>query len=295
MTQTTALKRSKPENPYKGIRLPDNVREQTKQNTNSLNDLMAEFDEFMETKIKISAKSHKFRKKIINKPFNFMISPSDIEVIIDNCRRYENYDEFEYKNALFVSRLIQNHYDQGNDELILNIEDNEFLMLGQMIEGTSKRPLKMTVNGNISEYFCDSAKNCILEVNGDVGFFCGENSNNCIFNIDGDVGNLAGYLADYSIFDIKGNAGDNLGANSNFSSFYLEKKIGFKMGINSYNSTFHINEGNEDNEENEKLHNAIISTNDKVTYIKIIERKRAENSLIILRDERGNQKYTHKT
>ena len=127
-----------------------------------------------------------------------IVLPCDINIFLQQTREYEDHANY-LSTGFFVSQLIQNSYDAGNNNFELDVNalkpiDN----LVSSVSGTKERVVRVVIKG-------------------ETGIFCG-------------------FGAQHSIFTIK-KAGDWYACKVNYSTFIIEK-AGESCGFEAQNSIF---------------------------------------------------------
>ncbi len=255
MIQTTALKREERENPYKGIALPDNVKEQTKQ-VSEISDLLGEYEEFLNKEMDFNQ-----IEKIIEKE-TILLTPDKIDDFLQQTILYENHKKYEENTGAFISQLIQTSYNAGNNNFELNTKKLKTISnIGAYLIGKKRNPIIIKIEGNTG-YDCGSfSQNSIFNIEGNTRDHCGHETQNCNFNIKGNTEKEFGHFSENCLFKIEGdteegcgwhakncrfyitgNTGDFLGMFTKYSKFIIKGNTGKECGYMSKSSLFAINE-----------------------------------------------------
>ncbi len=243
----TALIRKERENPYKGIRLPDTVREQTNRDS-GLSDLLVKYEEFLNKESDFDQ-----IEKIINKE-TISLTPDKIDDFLQQTILYENHKDYQTITGILISQLIQTSYNAGNNDFELNTKKLKTIdRIGAYLIGKERNPIIITIQGNTGYKSGLLSENSIFNIKGNTGDCYGWESKGCTFNIEKDAGDQCGYLSTNSIFNIQGNTGNNCGESSDNCRFNIEGNTGYKCGFLSRDSIFNIegDTGNDCGEESE--------------------------------------------
>ncbi len=234
----TALKKEERENTYKGIALPDNVKEQTVRSKEGIGRAIEEYEKSIGMK----------REKII-------LTPNDINRFINSLPEHHNYDFFN-GSSKFLNFLIQDSYEAGFNDFLIDTRliDKKIEYVCNVLDGRADDPLKITIRAsktNIGYY----SRNCIYHIIGEENIIGqeaehskfiieGENerigfhSNECDFNIDGNV-KKCGEQSKRSRYHINGNV-DDVGNSAKLCDFIIEGSVEKNCGIDCKQSTFHV-------------------------------------------------------
>ena len=173
-----------------------------------------------------------------------ILEPEEINAFLQATIVFEDSKDYILNTGEFISKLIQNSYDKGYNNFILNTKSLiEIHSIGDKLEGAEKKPIEVTIEGNTKNLCGYRSKNAIFNIKGNTGEWCGEESKNSIFNIEGNAGGNCGKYSTNSTFKIKGNVGDYCGTFSKYSTYSIEGDVADDCGYHAENSTFNI-EGN---------------------------------------------------
>ena len=172
-----------------------------------------------------------------------VLNPSEINEFLQTVLKEYGDELDKRKTEFYINCLLQDSYDAGNNNFVLNTGDSQMNHLGYMLKGTDEKKLEITIKGDVG-YKCGySSTNSSFTIEGNVREWCGKSSNNSSFAIRGNVGESCGDISKDSSFTIKGNVGYWCGRDSTNSSFTIEGDIENECGKDSKDSTFTI-EGN---------------------------------------------------
>ncbi len=243
MTQTTALKKEERENPYKGIALPDNVREQTKQ-VSEISDLIAEYEKILENDEAndISFKTEKIYLKDESIEKTDFLKPEEIDNFLQRTILYENHKNYAITTGIFITKLIQeSNFYGGFTEFNINT-NNLTRSIERLGDTLVPRYDNITINilGDAGIKLGINSTRCEYNVKGSVREFCGAHSKKCSFNIEKDAGINTGFHSKFSRYVVKGNAHSSFGVNSKSCFFLLEGDADHYCGYSTTNCILDI-------------------------------------------------------
>lgn len=127
-----------------------------------------------------------------------ILTPLQINSFYQGLVRYEHRGRNHVDGVgLFLSILIQNSYDAGNNDFMMETElSKKPNYLGTSIRGTAERPLILTVHGDVGDGFCSGGEYVHATVPGWGLAFFTDKSQHCRFTIDEYV-----FLEDWSVYD----------------------------------------------------------------------------------------------
>ncbi|MFH1637421.1 MAG: hypothetical protein ABIB71_03280, partial [Candidatus Woesearchaeota archaeon] len=112
---------------------------------------------------------------------NHVLKPEEINAFLQYTTIFEEYRHYRKNTGPTISKLIQNSYDSGHNNFVIEITTPQGLQfLASEISGKEK-PLAVTVTGH-------------------AGFCLGYKAENAVFNILGDAGERCGCMARNSVF-----------------------------------------------------------------------------------------------
>ncbi len=295
----TALKRKERENPYKGIRLPDNVRGQTKHHS-KLPDMIGEYAEFVDKEVNFDEIEDIIQQETA------ILRPAKIDEFLQKTKYFEDHMRYKYNTGLFISKLIQSSYNNGYNDFELNIKDlDQINSLGRYLKGDKDNRIRIKligdagnatgaesehcefiVEGNVDKAYGNNATNSFFYTTGNVDDWCGSNAIDCSFYIEKDMGNWCGNETNNSRFYILGDVNEYIGKGSIRSEFYINGVPGEYLGNRANQSKFMMNHtpapplGSEAN-------TCIFSTTDPQTYTSLKQMVKTINT-IRLKDDQGN-------
>ena len=164
--------------------------------------------------------------------------------------------------TVFLTRLIRESYDQGNNDFVLNTQDTQIDGLASDFRATN---LKLTIKGNTGHYYGYNSQGCNFVIEGDVNGWGGYYSRNCTYLIKGNAGNLFGLASKDCYCFIKGDVGEWCGNASKGSIYIIEGDVDRLCGRLSKNGTY-IVKGNIGPECGDSSTNCTFKTSNKETY-----------------------------
>ncbi|MBI4453216.1 hypothetical protein HY636_01080 [Candidatus Woesearchaeota archaeon] len=175
-----------------------------------------------EYKLEDPAKAYDYIKENVKE----VLTPADINAFLQATIIYEDNKWYSRRTGEFISQLIQNSYEAGYNNFILNTTKS-IIYLGLELKGCPER--------RISVY-----------IDGDTGIFCGEKASYSSFIINGNMDGGGCTLANNSAFTINGTIVQNLFGHNATSCIFktsnketLGKLIDY-AGIDSKNKYYFI-------------------------------------------------------
>ena len=219
---------------YDDLPSPDEKKE-AKESSNDLEDLLGKFEESLRLEHFGEYNRH------INKTINDVLTPEQINSFLQTTITYENDKNYQHYMGLFVSKLIQNSYDNGHNNFVLNTKAlKEMHSIGYKLEGTEEKQIQITIEGNTGKWCGLTAKNSTFNIKGNAGDGCGRDSNHTTFNIKGNTGNWCGEESKHTTYNINGNTGDHCGSVSKHTTYNIKGNTGNDCGYKAYHSTYNI-------------------------------------------------------
>ena len=153
-----------------------------------------------------------FKEDLPEKVMNDYISPLELNVLtpmqislfVQRLKKQATgWQYFHELTGYFISRLIQDSYENGHNNFVLNVGDSEIYNLIRL-QGTEENPLKLKIVGDAGSWFGYQSKHCEYDIDGDVGENCGNESRNSIYRIKGNINTDSAEFARECIFEIEG-------------------------------------------------------------------------------------------
>jgi len=157
-----------------------------------------------------------------NRDITEILTPDEINSFLQATQQHESHRNYSWNTGSMVSRLIQNSYNKGYNNFLLNLKNDYFYThdnIGIHLLGTEATPLFLTIQG-------------------DVEHWCGEDAKYSSFTLSGDVGDCCGDGAQYSSYVVKGNAKNCCGLNARNSTFTFNGTVGNLFGDGAIYCTF---------------------------------------------------------
>jgi len=157
-----------------------------------------------------------------------ILTPEQINTFLQATIPYEAHKNYAENTGYFITKLIQNSYDAGNNGFKLNTNTlpTAINYIGLKLEGKKDKPLELLVEGDVG-YLCGyAAKYSTISIAGDAGNWCGAEAKHSKINIAGDAGNWCGDGAKYSTISIAGNAGNWCGDGAKYSTISIAGNAG---------------------------------------------------------------------
>ncbi|MFH1637491.1 MAG: hypothetical protein ABIB71_03640 [Candidatus Woesearchaeota archaeon] len=133
-----------------------------------------------------------------------LLNPEEINEFLQSTAKYAEEKEYHRVTGPFITQLIQNSHDAGNNKFTLNTkaltEDLNFL--GDGLLGRGNGLLEIMVDGNVGHECFIWAKDIKrISISGDAGALCGWQAENIRdFYIERIVGAYCGVGAEHSTF-----------------------------------------------------------------------------------------------
>jgi hypothetical protein len=149
-----------------------------------------------------------------------ILTPNEISSFLHLTTGYYDHCRYSWKTGMFISKLIQNSYDNGNNHFKFNLTNiPPIVYFGDKIKGDISNSINLDLVGNIGAKSFQNAKSINLNVIGDVGAFSFEKAEQCRVIINGNCMGFFGKNSLYLNGYISGNAGACLGNSSSVSKF----------------------------------------------------------------------------
>ncbi|MBI2669411.1 hypothetical protein HYX14_06230 [Candidatus Woesearchaeota archaeon] len=168
-----------------------------------------------------------------------ILNPEHINAFLQSTVIHGNHEKYKWRTGLFLSRLLQNSYNAGNNDFSLNTTSIEpFCSLGTLLKGTKRKPITLTINGDVGGQCGSMSTHGIYTINGDVGSSCGDYSINVTYTIIGNVGIDCGWMSKHGIYMITGDVGETCGSLSKDGTYTINGNVGDGCGLESTNGTY---------------------------------------------------------
>ncbi|MFH1638130.1 MAG: hypothetical protein ABIB71_06915 [Candidatus Woesearchaeota archaeon] len=110
-----------------------------------------------------------------------VLKPEQINGFLQTTIRYEYHDNYSLSTGIFITRLIQNSHDEGNNMFMLNTKVlfRDIDGIGFELKGKWDKSLEIIVEGNVGNDSFERAKNIgKLHIAGNAGDYCGRGAQN---------------------------------------------------------------------------------------------------------------------
>lgn len=136
-----------------------------------------------------------------------ILTPEEINLFLQATVVHEEHPSYVIITSLFISKLIQNSYNDGYNDFVLDTELLSSIMgLGYDLNGTEDNPINLTIYGEKVNDCCFNSSYLNLNIEGNVAKF-GYYLNNSEVKVYGEVLTLGIIGTNNTTFDIKGKIG----------------------------------------------------------------------------------------
>ena len=168
-----------------------------------------------------------------------VVLPGDISLFLQSTHEFENHTNYNDNTGPFISQLIQNSYNAGNNDFEFGMNlSKQVDYFASSVSGAKERTVRVVITGEVGNC-CESRVQHSTFTIEKVGNQCGQYAEHSIFTI-GKAGNACGFNAKHSTFRVReaedgcgyeakhstltiGKAGDLCGWNAQYSTFTIEK------------------------------------------------------------------------
>ena len=171
-----------------------------------------------------------------------VVLPCDINLFLQQTRDYEHHANYSDSTGYFITQLIQDSYNQGNNNFEIDVNalkpvDN----LAANISGTKERTVNIIIKGKVGNWCGFGAQHTTFTIE-KAENWCGWEAQHSIFTIE-EAGNWCGKNAKHSTFTIE-EAGEGCGGwaqHSTFNTPNSNQYERFKDSINkNYRNTIYL-------------------------------------------------------
>ncbi|MFH1637497.1 MAG: hypothetical protein ABIB71_03670 [Candidatus Woesearchaeota archaeon] len=113
-----------------------------------------------------------------------ILEPEEINSFLQAIIKYENHENYSKNTGYFITRLIQNSHNTGNNKFTLNTIElsKDIHNLASDFNGRKDKLLEIIVDGSVGKYCCAWAKNIgQLYIGGNAGKCCVIGAENSTF------------------------------------------------------------------------------------------------------------------
>ncbi|MFH1637250.1 MAG: hypothetical protein ABIB71_02385 [Candidatus Woesearchaeota archaeon] len=173
-----------------------------------------------------------------------VLTPRQINSFLQASIKYEDNPEHSDRTGYFITQLIQNSHDAGNNSFILNTKalSKEINNIGRELQGIEDHLLEIIVEGSVG-YQCGLKANNLrkLHISENSGNSCGYGASNIQeIYIGGNAKDACGFWAEnIGKVYIGGNAGYWCCRSAkNIEKIYIGGDVGKECGSLAFDSTF---------------------------------------------------------
>ncbi|MFH1637249.1 MAG: hypothetical protein ABIB71_02380 [Candidatus Woesearchaeota archaeon] len=160
---------------------------------------------------------------------NVILNPDQINDFLQSTVVDAGIKSYAWITGQFISKLIQNSYDAGNNGFSIDTHATGPLdILGEKLSGRPDERIKLQVEGNVGDLFGSMAKHLCSTVNGNTGNFCASYVKDSEIEVNGRFGHGLGLCSNMSVF--KTQRKENLGLLGKDISKYQGNKAYFVHG-----------------------------------------------------------------
>ncbi|MFH1637758.1 MAG: hypothetical protein ABIB71_05020 [Candidatus Woesearchaeota archaeon] len=173
-----------------------------------------------------------------------VLGPERINVFLQATVKYEQHENYSGNTGLFITQLIQNSHDSGNNKFTLNTKalSKEIDNICSGLKGKGNNLLEIIIDGKVGDLCSAQATNMgKLHIGGNAGDWCGYSAKNIKkIYMGGNAGSWCGAWAEnIKEVYIGGNAGYNFGWEAkNIGQLYIVGNAEEGCGEKAENSTF---------------------------------------------------------
>lgn len=97
------------------------------------------------------------------------LTPDEINQFLQTTVAYENHENYVDRTGIFISRVICDSSNAGNNDFILNTQGLKRINYLCCISSSENDPLKVYITGDIGNECCVGADGSIFTIDGDFG------------------------------------------------------------------------------------------------------------------------------
>ena len=111
-----------------------------------------------------------------------IILPCDINIFVQQTRKCEDHKNYEQNTGLFISQLIKNSYEAGNNEFELDVGSLKPINgLASNVSGREKQKVRIVIKGKTGDGCGRDVRYSIFTIE-EAGYLCGYGARNSTFN-----------------------------------------------------------------------------------------------------------------
>ena len=146
-----------------------------------------------------------------------VLLPCEINIFLQQTREYENHKNYGWSTGHFISQLVQNSYNAGNNNFELDMNSLKPINnIASHVTGTDERKVNIIIKGEAGDWCGYFARHFTFTIK-KAGSECGYLAKQCTFTIE-KAGSWCGCQAEHSTFTIE-KAGSMYGSEAQHSTF----------------------------------------------------------------------------
>ena len=151
---------------------------------------------------------------LVHNEVRSVLTPTEINIFLQSTVTSEHRDNYADFTGIFISRLIQNSYDDGNNNFSFNLDMLQPIHhLGYQVQGTTKKILKVKIKGIAGDWCGSSVLFSQFSIE-TVKDLCGSDAQHSKFNLK-TAEDLLGYIARDSQFST-----ETVGNRASYDTFH---------------------------------------------------------------------------
>ncbi len=223
---------------YQGIGKPDEKKTLKTDDrlSKKLEEVLASFERLQ--RIQLVTDPDELKRELLK--IEHTLTPEEINIFAQVLVRFE---EPKYAGAM-ITRLIQRSYNAGHNDFQIDVRafTEDLGDLCSDLRGTKRKPVIVTVNGNLYIQVGDSANHISLTINGNVGDLLGVGAKHSIFTLNGSAKDVLGEYSINCTYTVQGKTGDAAGKSAHNSTFHFHGPVGKYLGYEGEGLTFHLHD-----------------------------------------------------
>jgi hypothetical protein len=183
----------------------------------------------------------KRRQEYVRFMVNDVLTPSEINSFLQATKPWQEKEVYKNWTGRVISQLIQNSYDAGHNDFVLNTKDlAPISVIATEVVGKDDDHVRLWVEGGVGSSCGLESEYLTINIAGDAATHLGEKSKHSTFNVEGSAESYCGQRAEESSFNIAGNGGYACGDHAKKSTFNIEGDVGLSCGEKAHDSVFRI-------------------------------------------------------
>ncbi len=116
------------------------------------------------------------------KCINDVLTPEQINALLQATVKYENIKEYQGKIGLLITKLIQNSYEAGHNNFKLDTTAlQDMNRIGYQLRGTKENNIEVAIKGDVGYQLGVQAEHATFSVTGNIKSHCGIDANDSTF------------------------------------------------------------------------------------------------------------------